>query len=387
MRSFAAALLLSASLSPAEGLERISVRGPRDLLDRLAGLSEAMARWHPDLDVAWVPDEAGAPFASLFDGSADLILSSRGIEPRERALSAKLSLEIHEHIAGLDAVSVIVHPDNGVASLSLDQIQTLFSGRIVAWYGFGGSDLPIRLLSPVPSSGEYQALRQITPGGDFRLPPSAELVSTPDAVVATVASDPRAVGLVPMSLRSSGVRIVPLSSEPGDAPIVPSADSVERGQYPSSLTRALWLYSRGSADDGLQRLLSCLLSSRGQEEIEKAGFIALSADRAFQRTLPARERSRGATVSRVSFATGLDGLDRQAREVLTGLARGAAEVWITGHAELLADRLEARNLSERRARAVEEFLTALGVAVAGAEGVGAEGGDLRGADVWWLSRR
>jgi outer membrane protein OmpA-like peptidoglycan-associated protein len=207
-------------------------------------------------------------------------------------------------------------------------------------------------------------------------------------VVSIVASDPRAVGLVSMSLDRSRVRTVPLRAAPpagSDTPVAPSAEAVERGEYPWS--RALWLYRRRSADESLRRFLSCLLSSEGQAEIAKAGFVPVTADRAFHRTLPARERSRAATVSRVSFAPGLDRLDRQAREVLTGLAAGAAEVWIAGHSELQEDRSGDRGLSERRARAVEEFLTSLGVAVAGAEGVGAESGDLRGADVWWISRR
>lgn len=391
MRPFAATLVLSAFLSRADAQERISVRGPADVLGRFAGLSEAIARWHPDLDVAWVPYEAGVTFGPLFDGSADLLLSPRGIEPQEQALAATLSLEIHEYVAALDGVSVVVHPGNRVENLSLEQIQTLFSGKIVGWYGVGGSDLPVRLLAPPPSSGEYQALRRISPGGDFKLPPSAELVSASAAVLAAIASDPRAVGLVSMSLDRTRVRTVPLRAAPGapaassDAPLVPSADSVERGEYPWS--RVLWLYSRGSADEDLQRLLASLLSSEGQAEIAKAGFAAVSADRAFRRTLPARERSRGATVTRVSFSPGLDQLDREHHGVLTALAERAAEVWITGHTELAEYRPGDRGLAERRARAVESFLTALGVAVRGAEGAGAESGDLRGADVWWISRR
>jgi phosphate transport system substrate-binding protein len=386
MRRFADALILTGFfLTPAEAQVPISVRGPVDVLDRLAGLTEAIARWHPDLDVAWVSFERGVTFAPLFDGSADLLVSTRSIDPREQALAGKLSLEIHEHVAALDALSVVVHPGNRVESLSLEQVQALFSGKIVGWYGFGGSDRPVRLLSPLPSSGEYQALSRISPGGDFRLPPSAEPVSAFAAVLSTVASDPRAVGLVSMSLDRSRVRTVPLRGAPSQAPVVPSADSVERGEYP--WTRTLHLYTRGSADESLQRFLTCFLSSEGQSELARAGFVPVFADRAFRRTLPARERSRGASVTRVSFATGLDRLDREARDLLTGLGERAAEFWITGHVEILEDRSGGIGLSERRARAVEEFLTSLGVRVAGAEGMGAEISDRRGADVWWMARR
>jgi outer membrane protein OmpA-like peptidoglycan-associated protein len=193
--------------------------------------------------------------------------------------------------------------------------------------------------------------------------------------------------LTSTSLDRSRVRTVPLRAAPAvsDAPVSPSLDAVESGGYPWS--RALRLYVRGNADERLQRFLSCLLSSEGQAEIAKAGFVAVTADRAFHRTLPAREPSRAASVTRVSFGPGLDRLDRQGRDLLTGLAASAGEVWITGHADLQEHRSEDRALSERRARAVEEFLKALGVAVAGAEGVGPESGDLRGADVWWISRR
>ncbi len=384
MRPLAAALVLSALLSRVEARERISVLGPAEVLDRFAGLSEAVARWHPDLDIAWVASETGVSFDPLFDGSADLLVSTRAIEPWEQALAARLSLEIHEQFAALDAVSVVVHPDNRVENLSLEQMQELFSGKIRGWYGFGGSDRPVRLLAPLPSSGEYQALTRISRERGFRLPPAAEVVPDSAAVIAAVASDPRAVGLVSMSLDRSRVRTVPLRAAP-DAPAAPSVDTVEHGDYP--LSRALRLYTRGNAVEGLQRLVSCLLSSEGQAEIAKAGFVALTADRPFRRTLPARERSRAATVSRVSFAPGFDGLDRPARDLLTGLAALAAEVWITGHSELEEDRSEAGVLSERRARAVEEFLKGLGVAVAGTEGVGAFSGDLRVADVWWISRR
>ncbi len=381
----AAALVLSAALSSVEAQERISVRGPAEVLDRLAGLREAVARWHPDLDIEWSAYEAGVPFRALFDGSIDLLLSSRAIEPREQELAARLSLEIHEHILGLDAVAVVVHSDNLIESLTLEQIQTLFSGKIVGWYGFGGSDRPVRLLAPVPSSGAYQALARVLLEARFGLSPAAELVSLQSMVLAGVASDPRAVGLVSMSLGRPNVRTVPLKADESGAAVLPTVDSVERGEYP--LSGVLWVYRRGGADEGLQRVLSCWLSSEGQVEVANAGFVAVTADRAFRRTLPAREKARSAVVTRVSFARGVDRLDREAERTLTDLSTRAAEVWIEGHAELQETRPEDLRLSGQRARAVEEFLRARGVAVTGAEGVSAASGDFRGADVWWIARR
>jgi phosphate transport system substrate-binding protein len=365
--------------------ERLTVYAHADVIERLSRLEEVVSRWHPDLKVDWMRDNSGVSFSPLFDGSADVLLTLRCIEPWERALAGALSIEIHEHAAALEAVSVVVHPDNQVGSLTLEQAQTLFSGGIVGWYGFGGSDRPIRLLVPSPSSGEYQALQRISPGGDFRAPLSAEVAATARQVAILVASDPRAVGLVPAGLEAPGLREVPLSASASSPPIEPSVDSVESGEYPWS--QVLWLYRREGADETLRRLISCLLSTEGQRELTKAGFAPLPADRPFLRTLGARERSRAAKVTRVSFASGLDRLDEASRDLLSRAAREVKEVWITGHAELREDRAGAVGLSERRARAVEAFLAGLGVAVRRAEGVGADGGDRSAADVWWISRR
>jgi hypothetical protein len=188
-----------------------------------------------------------------------------------------------------------------------------------------------------------------------------------------------------MSVDRTSVRTVPLKRTASDAPVAPSVDSVERGEYPWS--RVLRLYTRGSADESLERMLTCLLSSEGQVEIAKAGFVPVFADRAFHRTLPARERSRGATVTTVSFRRGSDRLDREARDSLTAFAPGVAEVWITARLGLVEDRSTAGDLSQRRARGVEQFLAGLGVTVIGAESAAPSSGDLGGADVWWVLRR
>jgi phosphate transport system substrate-binding protein len=189
------ALAFFATRASADAQERISVRGPADVLERLSDFREAVARWHPDLDVEWSGDEGVASFGELFDGSVDLLLSTRALSPREQSLARRLSLEIHETVAGLDAVAVVVHPDNFVESLTLEQLRTLFSGKIVGWYGFGGSDRAVRLLAPVPWSGEYQALA-LLPGAQFRLSPAADLVPSPSAVIARP-HPTRGVGLYP----------------------------------------------------------------------------------------------------------------------------------------------------------------------------------------------
>jgi phosphate transport system substrate-binding protein len=382
----AAALLLFVvpQPAPARPPAPLVVAGSADVLDRLRGLEESVSRWHPGLRVEWIPFSEGVSFAPLLYGPADFLLSSRRAEARDLDLARRLAVELREHVIALDGLTVVVHPGNPVASLSLEQIETLFSGRIVGWYGFGGSDRPVRLLAPVFSSGEYQALNGLASGGGFRLPASAEILASFADVVSTVSADPRAVGLVSMAVPRANVRAVPLRAMESDEPVLPTADSVETGEYPWG--RALWMYTRRSVDEDAERLLTCLLSIEGQAEVAKAGFVSLPADRPFARVPPARERPRVAAAATVSFRPGSNRLDRPARDVLSSVAARSSDAWIAARAGLSEDPARAPELSLARARAVSEFLAERGVRVEGSAGVRAPAGDPGVADVWWIPR-
>jgi hypothetical protein len=192
-------------------------------------------------------------------------------------------------------------------------------------------------------------------------------------IVATVASDRGAIGLVSMSADRSFVKTVPVLADESSPPVAPTPDSVESGEYP--LSRPIRVYSRDVSVEAVREVLSFMLLSEGQAAVARAGFVALPADRAIQRDLPARGAPEPAPVVRVSFPTG--GLSIEARGSLDRIAEralaGGNEVWIIGPS----------------ARSAGSHLQGRGVTVSRIEARSSagDGRDVRGADVWLLPRR
>ena len=58
-----------------------------------------------------------------------------------------------EVVLALDGLAVVVHSENDVQSLTLDQVRDIYAGQITNWSQVGGADRPIRLYArenPMP---------------------------------------------------------------------------------------------------------------------------------------------------------------------------------------------------------------------------------------------
>ena len=83
---------------------------------------------------------SGTGYRSLLDGSGDIAASSRPIKDKEYDLLkpvADMRSFATEHVVAIDGLTVIVHPDNPISELSVDQIAAIFSGAVQDWSELG----------------------------------------------------------------------------------------------------------------------------------------------------------------------------------------------------------------------------------------------------------
>lgn len=126
---------------------------------------------------------------------------------------------------GLEPVAVIVHPDNPVRSLSLDEVHDLFAGRVDTWADLGGRDLRPQPVVPL-ADDEVRRLLESDVLQGTRVPPFALLAPSPAAAVELVAEDPAAVALAPLTALTGEVRAVRLGG------VLPSLSTAAEGRYP-----------------------------------------------------------------------------------------------------------------------------------------------------------
>jgi phosphate transport system substrate-binding protein len=138
---------------------------------------------------------------------------------------------------GQDALTLVVHPDNPLRNLTLEQLRTVYEGRVASWARVGGDERPITVISRDSASG-LRAEMQTLVMGNREISPSAQLVPTDAAMVETVAAIPQGIGYVSLSALNASVRALAIDD------VLPDANSVYEQIYPLRLT----LYIVGRAE-------------------------------------------------------------------------------------------------------------------------------------------
>ncbi len=176
------------------------------------------------------------------------------------------------HAVGLDAVVLVVHRDNPVAALSLEQIHKIFSGEIASWDQVGGPAVPIKVFALQEGSGTRWAFDEFFMAGR-NLAQAARLVDSQEMLSDLVAQDPLAVGFCSRAFAGQ-CREVPLKVMPDVAPVAPTAQSIASLSYPA-FRNLYFLLSMESKNIYARDFLDMVLGSAGQETVRKFGFVSL----------------------------------------------------------------------------------------------------------------
>jgi len=89
-------------------------------------------------------------FINLIDGNADIILTHRTISPDEKAHANDIGVTLIETPIALDAFVFVVNKNKPVKSLTVNQVQKIYTGEITNWSQIGGNDVSIKGLAQYP---------------------------------------------------------------------------------------------------------------------------------------------------------------------------------------------------------------------------------------------
>jgi phosphate transport system substrate-binding protein len=223
--------------------------------------------------------------------STGLLASSRPLTEQEvKGFASHHGYEPIGIPIAMDAVAIYVHKDNPVASLTLEQVDGMFSstlkrsraGAVTTWGQIGLKDSwasqPIHTYGRNKKSGTREFFKHVALL-DGELHDDVQEQPGSASEILAIAQDPLAVGYAGVGFQSSMVRIIPLAAELGGTAILPSAESVSNGQYP--LARPLYLYVNknpdGKLDPVVGEFLKFVNSRQGQETVARANFYPLTA--------------------------------------------------------------------------------------------------------------
>jgi len=217
-------------------------------------------------------------FSTLMQRSAQIGMASRRIKPEEaRELRAdgagNMISPSQEHVVAVDSIVGIVHPDNKVKSITIEQLAGIYSGQIINWSELGGDDLPINVIDRQQSSGTRGVFMNAIFGDDNSpVGQIGEIAEENNEMAAKVFADPTAIGYSGYAFQR-GASALALVNECG-IQTSPDAFSAKTEEYP--LQRRLYLYNRNdNITDASTDFIDYATSSNADGVIAKSGFIDL----------------------------------------------------------------------------------------------------------------
>lgn len=215
---------------------------------------------------------SGVGLSSLLSGTTDIAQSSRKMKIEEKQKLIDAGKAVKEVVIAKDALSVIVNPGNKVEKLTREQLEGIFTGKIVNWKEVGGDDLQIIIYSRETSSGTYEFFKEhVLNKKNFAS--SALLMPATGAIVQSIGQTKGAIGYIGLAYSDKSVKSLKVSYDKGVNFVEPSIENAMNLSYP--VTRPLYYYYLTSVEKTIKPFIDYILSTEGQQLVKKEGYIPI----------------------------------------------------------------------------------------------------------------
>ena len=262
-----------------------------DTLNNLMTLwFESYRSYYPGVKVEIEGKGSSTAPPALIQGTSQFGPMSRQMKPKEiDAFEKKFGYKPAKIRVAVDALAVFVHKDNPIKSLSLQQVDAIFSKNrkggyaknIRTWGDLGMTGKwarkPISVYGRNSASGTYGYFKKVALfKGDYKDTVKEQPGSS--AVVQGIASDLFGIGYSGVGYKTADVKTVPLSQNEGEEAFDANAETAYSGDYP--LARFLYVYVNKNPSRNLDPLRSefikFVMSKPGQKIVIKDGYYPIS---------------------------------------------------------------------------------------------------------------
>ena len=232
-------------------------------------------------DVTVKLSDSATAFKALSQPDVQLGLSTRRVLPAEarrvtQSRGGNLIDASQERVIAVDPVIIMVHPSNPVQSVSLEQLDGIYSGRITNWSQLGGRDADIIVYGRDRSSGTGGAFQdKIFANSGNRQASSVIVLDSDEQIARSVMTQASAIGISGVAF-ATGTKPLDIVDQCG-IEVSPNAFNTKAEEYP--IQRRLYLYNRAdNMTETLSGFLDFASSDAADALIANAGFFNLAVE-------------------------------------------------------------------------------------------------------------
>lgn len=220
--------------------------------------------------------QGGGSSAGIFAAAsktAEIGMSSRSLKDSELESFEDPGYEWYIVEIAKDGLAVIIHPENPLQNLSLEQINAVYSAEITNWKNLGGNDANIHIITREEGSGTRSAFEELVMGDKF-ISPKSIVQDSNGSVRLLVSNDINSIGFISLGL---------VDPEKGQKPVKAlclegveaTEENIINGTY--KLFRPFLFVTaveKGEGPKGLTKeFIDFTLSEKGQQILINEGLI------------------------------------------------------------------------------------------------------------------
>jgi phosphate transport system substrate-binding protein len=253
----------------------LTIKGSDTMVQLTSAWAEAFMKVRPEVEIAVTGGGSGTGFAALLNGTTNLCAASREISEKEKKQAEEKGLKPIEVTVARDGIAVVVHPQNPVSVLTLEQLKKIYTGAYTKWSQVGGPDEAIILLSRESNSGTYMFFQEhVLEKADYAQ--ATRLMPATSAIVQAVSTDKTAIGYVGLgyAVEAKGkVKVIAVKAKEDTPAVTPSEEAVKAGTY--AIARKLYFYANGTPGGAAKDFVEFCLSEAGQKIVRETGYVTV----------------------------------------------------------------------------------------------------------------
>lgn len=165
-----------------------------------------------------------------------------------------------------EGISIIVHPNNPVNNLTINEVQKIFSGEIENWNQVGGENAKIIIATRQVGGGLRDVMLDVVME-DASICETAVVKYSTSKKRYFISENEFSIGYVGTATADETVKSIKVNG------IAPTYENVRLDIYP--ITRFMYFYTLEEPDALEQKFIDLALSNEGQTLLKKYGFVSL----------------------------------------------------------------------------------------------------------------
>ncbi|MDR3217497.1 MAG: substrate-binding domain-containing protein [Dysgonamonadaceae bacterium] len=212
---------------------------------------------------------------NIIDKKVDFILSVRKMSGDEQAHAEEQGVTLIETPVALDAFIFIVNRSNPIKSLTIKQIQDIYTGDLTNWKEVGGKDAQINPYVRNANSGSQELMESLVMKGlKIKDLPEESMLGGMMPVFSTVMTD---VNSICYSLYYYNAQMVKENIAKAIAVdrVTPDKNTIKKRTYP--FTAEVYAVIRSDLDKSSMayKIYESLQSAAGKHLIDESGYVSL----------------------------------------------------------------------------------------------------------------